>query len=53
MNDALELMREVARYVWVRRQWAVGLFVVFLVLLGVLVTMAGSPALVPFVYPMF
>lgn len=52
MNDAIALLKELARYVWVRKQWAVGFFIVFLLLLGVLVTMAGNPALVPFVYPM-
>ncbi len=52
MKDTIALLRELGRYVWVRRQWAVGLFILFLLLLGVLVSMAGNPALAPFVYPM-
>ena len=53
MKHFFALLKEVWRYVVVRRAWAIGTFLVFLLLLGILLALAGTPYLAPFIYPLF
>ncbi len=53
MKDALSLLIEIWHYLVIRRRWLIVTFVVFLLILAVLVTVADSPYLAPFVYSLF
>ena len=53
MNSTIRLLKEIGRFIIVRRQWALGILLVFLLLLGILVALAQTHYLVPFIYTMY
>jgi hypothetical protein len=52
MKEKFFIFKELWLYLRVRRQWLIFFILLFLVLLGFLLTLAQSPVLAPFIYPL-
>jgi hypothetical protein len=51
--NRVAIIREFFEFLRERKKWWIAPILVFLVLLGVLVTFAGSSTLAPFIYSLF
>lgn len=49
----LDLLKELWLYLKIRRNFIIVFVIIFLLILGVLVFLAESPVLAPFIYPIF
>ena len=51
--DKLAIFKELWLYLKIRRRGLIFALIIFIVLLGLLITLAESPILAPFIYPLF